>query len=1149
MSRSWHRVRAASKDTSRTLTLEYLEDRWAPAAGSVLANVTYHGGPLLQHVQIESVYDGQAWSSNASLQQGVTQTDGFLQYFVTSPYMTVLQQYNVGTGTFIGHDLFNQDPANQTIDDSQIRQILDGEISSGHLAAPGPNSLYVFFTTPGVVVTAGGQDSVHDFSGYHDTFTDSSGATVYYAVVPYPNGNVADVQLSAFQQTTVVLSHEMAEAITDPDTLTGWYDSRLGEIGDIANNQLGLLHGYVVQGVWSQADAKVVIPSDTSSTSAIQLNAAQVHATAGQAFTGLVATITNAPASASFTATIDWGNGVTSDGMVTADPNGGFDVTGTNTYSQAGSFPLSVTVKDSSGTVVGTALGRASVTASAGNLQATGVVLTATFGQSFTGTVATFTYASAQVTAGSFTASINWGDGTTSTGTVTADPAGGFDVGGTHTYAMHDPADLDFTGVGHAHSFIIQVTITDTTTTTATTALSLATVSPAPPIITARGDNIAATAGQSFSGTVATFTDTNSTAAAGDFTASIDWGDGTTSTGTVTVDPNGGFDVGGTHTYSTTTDWFGIFNPFHHGDQHHLIHVSITDTQTQDSAEASSLATVAPTAANLTVVAQNITATFGQSFSGTVATFTDVNSSLGAGTFTATIDWGDGTTSSGVITASAGGGFTVSGTHTYSSTSDSESYWGGPRFDFDSGLPFGSGASIFPLTVTVQSTTTSDSGTSRSIATVSPAPSSVQATGVVISAVFGQSFSGTVANFTVPGNNTSTLTATINWGDGTSSTGTIVANTSGGFRVTGTHTYGDSGDGWFGHSPFHGGHVSGPQPFLISVTIQDSTNGSTATVASLASVTAAAPHLVAASLNLNPSAGTAFSGTVATFTDSNAAAASSYHATIYWGDGAISTGTVSPNGTSGFLVGGTHTYRHPGIFRVFVSIHDTDGDSAVTLGRATVSDGTLTSTLPPVALEFLTSLEYCSNVIIADYQQYLHRTPSSSEVAGWVSAMQHGLTDVQAQASFLSSGEFYVRAGNTPRAWIDNLYQTLLGRAAEGSGESFWLQQMASAGNYAVALGIATSPEHESIVVRGYYQKYLGRSAGAQEVNNWVHSFESGVTNNQIIATFMGSQEYFLNHNANASDWIFSAYQNLLSRNPDQAGLDGWLTMLGPRHP
>jgi hypothetical protein len=67
----------------------------------------------------------------------------------------------------------------------------------------------------------------------------------------------------------------------------------------------------------------------------------------------------------------------------------------------------------------------------------------------------------------------------------------------------------------------------------------------------------------------------------------------------------------------------------------------------------------------LTPYATTITATAGQSFSATVATFTDSNPAIAASGLTATINWGDGTTSAGTVTGSDGS-FAVTGSHTYS---------------------------------------------------------------------------------------------------------------------------------------------------------------------------------------------------------------------------------------------------------------------------------------------------------------------------------------------------------------------------------------------------------------------------------------------------------------------------------------------------
>ncbi len=67
------------------------------------------------------------------------------------------------------------------------------------------------------------------------------------------------------------------------------------------------------------------------------------------------------------------------------------------------------------------------------------------------------------------------------------------------------------------------------------------------------------------------------------------------------------------------------------------------------------------TAAPVTIAPQ----TTGASFTVPVATFTDTNTSAPATSFTATIDWGDGSPSTTGVVTGSGGTFTVAGTHTY----------------------------------------------------------------------------------------------------------------------------------------------------------------------------------------------------------------------------------------------------------------------------------------------------------------------------------------------------------------------------------------------------------------------------------------------------------------------------------------------------
>jgi hypothetical protein len=157
--------------------------------------------------------------------------------------------------------------------------------------------------------------------------------------------------------------------------------------------------------------------------------------------------------------------------------------------------------------------------------------------------------------------------------------------------------------------------------------------------------------GTAFNGQVATFSDADTSKTAADFTVTVDWGDGTTSAGTVTGS-SGSFTVSGQHTYSDE----GSF-PFT---------VTVTEIG-PGGATASSSATATVTEADqLAGSPVTFTTVSGSPFSGAVATFTDANTANVAGDFTATIDWGDGTTTSGIASGGAGS-FTVSGSHTYAS--------------------------------------------------------------------------------------------------------------------------------------------------------------------------------------------------------------------------------------------------------------------------------------------------------------------------------------------------------------------------------------------------------------------------------------------------------------------------------------------------
>ena len=130
--------------------------------------------------------------------------------------------------------------------------------------------------------------------------------------------------------------------------------------------------------------------------------------------------------------------------------------------------------------------------------------------------------------ASSFAVQVYWGDGSTSPGTVSGGN-GIFTISGQHTYADEG-------------SFGIGIVVNN------------ANFGGGPGFV-AEGDQltgsflpIAVTAGQQFSGSVASFSDTFTGNVAGDFIATINWGDGVTDTAVVT-ESLGMFDVSSAHIY------------------------------------------------------------------------------------------------------------------------------------------------------------------------------------------------------------------------------------------------------------------------------------------------------------------------------------------------------------------------------------------------------------------------------------------------------------------------------------------------------------------------------------------------------------------------------------------------------------------------
>jgi Ca2+-binding RTX toxin-like protein len=189
--------------------------------------------------------------------------------------------------------------------------------------------------------------------------------------------------------------------------------------------------------------------------------------------------------------------------------------------------------------------------------------------------------------------------------------------------------------------------VTITRTADNTQAIAAGTVVVGDAALTATAISLLGTEGTAISATVATFEDADPNAAASDFAATIHWGDGSTSTGTI-IAQNGGFAVDGTHAYAE--------------EGNYQIGVTILDI---GGSSASTISTASVADAPLTVIAATISGTEGTAINATVATFSDADHNVVASDFTAMINWGDGMSTAGTVVAQNGGGFAVDSTHAY----------------------------------------------------------------------------------------------------------------------------------------------------------------------------------------------------------------------------------------------------------------------------------------------------------------------------------------------------------------------------------------------------------------------------------------------------------------------------------------------------
>lgn len=134
----------------------------------------------------------------------------------------------------------------------------------------------------------------------------------------------------------------------------------------------------------------------------------------------------------------------------------------------------------------------------------------------------------------------------------------------------------------------------------------------------------------------------------------------------------------------------------------------------------------------------------------------------------------------------------------------------------------------------------------------------------------------------------------------------------------------------------------------------------------------------------------------------------------------------------------------------------------------------------------------------------------------------------------------------TSTAWVNQVYQDLLGRQPTANEIAFWVPLINSGYNPDQMLsGMLTNVDSTTQPVVRAYLAFFKRAPDPVGYAGWVSQLQRGAAVTTMLDTFAGSPEFNLTYGQiSDADFITLIYKNVLGRAPDPQGQQGWTAYL-----